>query len=130
MKNLINIRLRTVVVDCKDASKLSDFYSNLLGWEKTTVESDWVLMRDPSGGTGLSFQSEPDYIRPVWPEEPDMQQKMLHLDFLVENLEKASEHAVGCGAKLAPVQFLQGVKVFFDPAGHPFCLFEDPQYHW
>ena len=39
-----------------------------------------VLMRHPRGGTGLSFQKIEGYERPTWPEEPDRQQKMIHLD--------------------------------------------------
>ena len=130
MKSTVRIRLRTVVLDCRDAQELSDFYSKLLGWEKTIIEQDWVLMRDPSGGTGLSFQSEPMYIPPKWPENPGYQQKMIHLDFLVEDLEAATKHALACGAILAPTQFFDGVRVFFDPSGHPFCMFSDPTYQW
>ncbi|KPU46212.1 glyoxalase-like domain protein [Oxobacter pfennigii] len=129
-KSNIKIKLRTIVLDCGDAKELSDFYSKLLGWEKTVVEEDWVLMRDPSGGTGLSFQSEPLYVKPVWPEDKKSQQKMLHMDFLVDDLDKACEYAIKCGAVLAPEQFLSEVRVFFDPAGHPFCLFEDVNYIW
>ena len=121
----IKIKLKTVVLDCPDAHELADFYGKLLGWLITYEEPDWVLMRDPNGGTGLSFQSEPVYKRPVWPEEPNTQQKMLHLDFLVEDLDAASAHALACGAVLAPEQYLPNVMVFFDPAGHPFCLFTD-----
>jgi len=119
------IRLRTVVLDCPDAQVLSGFYSRLLGWQPTLVEPDWVLMRDPDGGTGLSFQTEPLYVRPVWPEHPDHPQKSIHLDFQVRNLESAKAHALTCGALPAPSedQTLPGVAVFFDPAGHPFCLF-------
>ena len=124
-KQRIKIQLKTVVLDCPDAHELADFYGRLLGWTKTFKEPDWVLMRDPNGGTGLSFQSEPLYQRPVWPEEPETQQKMLHLDFLVEDLDAASAHAQACGAVLAPEQYLANVLVFFDPAGHPFCLFTD-----
>lgn len=98
--------------------------------EKTIIEQDWVLMRDPSGGTGLSFQLEPMYIPPKWPENPGYQQKMIHLDFLVEDLEAATKHALACGAILAPTQFFDGVRVFFDPSGHPFCMFSDPTYQW
>lgn len=130
MKKKVRIRPATVVLDCPDAHRLSDFYAELLGWSPTVVEEDWVLMRNPSGGTGLSFQSEPDYVKPTWPEEPDRQQKMLHIDFLVDDLEAAAEHALACGAMLAPEQFLPGVLVFLDPAGHPFCLFSDPDYSW
>jgi hypothetical protein len=50
--------LATVVLDCPDAHNLADFYGKLLGWPVTLSEPDWVLMRDPDGGTGLSFQSD------------------------------------------------------------------------
>lgn len=120
----IEIELRTVVVDCADARQLSAFYSRLLGWPITLEEPGWVLMRSPvPGGTGLSFQAEEEYAPPVWPEQPGSPQKMLHLDFRVTDLEAACAHALACGARLAPEQFLPGGRVFFDPAGHPFCLF-------
>ena len=54
----MEICLRTVVVDCENAHRAADFYSRLLGWPITLEEPDWVLMRDPQGGTGLSFQTE------------------------------------------------------------------------
>ncbi|MBP7402294.1 MAG: VOC family protein [Clostridia bacterium] len=119
------IRLRTVVLDGPDAHGLAAFYARLLGWEPTIEEPYWVLMRDPAGGTGLSFQTEPLYVRPVWPETEGRPQKSIHLDFQVDDLAAASAHAIGCGAVPAPAedQTLPGVAVFFDPAGHPFCLF-------
>jgi catechol 2,3-dioxygenase-like lactoylglutathione lyase family enzyme len=115
--------LATVVLDCPDAHELADFYGKLLGWPVTLSEQDWVLMRDPNGGTGLSFQSEADYRPPVWPEQPGEQQKMLHLDFRVDDLDEAGAHALSAGARLADFQPQDDVRVYFDPAGHPFCLF-------
>ena len=117
--------LATVVLDCQDAHTLAEFYSRLLGWEITLSEPDWVLMRNPMSGTGLAFQSEAWYRPPVWPEEPGEQQKMLHLDFQVDDLESAGAHAVAAGAVLAEYQPQEGVRVYLDPAGHPFCLFLD-----
>jgi len=117
--------LATVVLDCADAHTLADFYSRLLGWELTLREPDWVLLRSPTGGTGLSFQSESWYRPPVWPEEPGEQQKMLHLDIQVDDLEGAGAHALSVGARLAEYQPQEGVRVYLDPAGHPFCLFVD-----
>ena len=120
----MNICLRTVVVDCEDAHRAAGFYCKLLGWTITAQEPDWVLVRDPKGGTGLSFQQEEGYVRPVWPEEPGKPMKMLHLDFQVDDLPAAEAHALACGAVKSPQQFLEGVTVFFDTEGHPFCLFE------
>jgi catechol 2,3-dioxygenase-like lactoylglutathione lyase family enzyme len=117
------LSLATVVLDCRDAHELADFYGKLLGWPVTLSEPDWVLMRDPDGGTGLSFQSEADYRPPVWPERPGEQQKMLHLDIRVDDLDEAGAHALAAGARLADFQPQEDVRVYLDPAGHPFCLF-------
>ncbi len=117
--------LATVVLDCQDAHTLADFYSRLLGWDVTFTEPDWVLMRSPDGGTGLSFQSESWYQPPVWPELDGHPTKMLHLDIQVEDLGAAVAHAIAAGATLADYQPLEHVRVLVDPAGHPFCLFVD-----
>ncbi len=73
---------------------MADFYGRLLGWEVTSSEPNWVLMRDPAGGTGLSFQAESGYREPSWPEQANGQDKMLHLDIKVDDLEAAVEHAI------------------------------------
>ena len=105
----MEIHLRTVVVDCEDGRRAANFYSKLLGWPITMEET------------------EENYVRPVWPEEPGKPMKMLHLDFQVDDLREAEAHALACGAVKSPQQFLedQGVIVFFDTEGHPFCLFLD-----
>jgi catechol 2,3-dioxygenase-like lactoylglutathione lyase family enzyme len=120
-----SVRLATVCIDCADAHEMAAFYGRLLGWEVTASEPDWVLMRDPNGGVGLSFQAERDYRPPTWPERPDARDKMAHLDFRVDDLDTAVAHAVACGARLANHQPQQRVRVLLDPAGHPFCLFLD-----
>ena len=119
------LRLATVCIDCADADAMADFYGRLLGWEVTLREPGWVLMRDPSGGTGLSFQAETSYRAPTWPEQSGGQDKMLHLDIKVEDLDAAVAHALASGARLAEHQPQTRVRVLLDPADHPFCLFLD-----
>jgi catechol 2,3-dioxygenase-like lactoylglutathione lyase family enzyme len=118
-------RIETICIDCADAQAMADFYGRLLGWEPTIREPSWVLMRDPAGGTGLSFQAAPHYREPVWPERVGAQDKMLHLDIRVDDLDAAVEHALAAGARLAGEQPQERVRVLLDPAGHPFCLFLD-----
>jgi hypothetical protein len=48
---------------------------------------------------------------------------MLHLDLQVDDLDAAGAHALACGATLASHQPQDDVRVYLDPAGHPFCLF-------
>jgi catechol 2,3-dioxygenase-like lactoylglutathione lyase family enzyme len=122
---LPSFRLQTVCIDCADAHVMADFYGRLLGWEVTFSEPHWVLMRNPWGGTGLSFQAESGYREPTWPEQANGQDKMLHLDIKVDDLDAAVEHALAVGARLAEYQPQERVRVMFDPAGHPFCLFLD-----
>lgn len=112
-----------VVLDCPDARVLGKFYQRLLGWDIAEDEPDWVRVRPPGGGTGLSFQSEESYQPPVWPATADKQQMMLHLDLCVEALGAAGAHAIAAGATLAEYQPQDDVRVYLDPAGHPFCLF-------
>lgn len=48
-----------------------------------------------------------------------------HLDIAVEDLDSAQRWALDRGATLADEQPNDDVRVFFDPDGHPFCLFLD-----
>jgi hypothetical protein len=48
-----------------------------------------------------------------------------HLDIAVDDLDAAGEVARGAGATLADYQPQDDVRVWIDPAGHPFCLFID-----
>ncbi|MBD3141929.1 VOC family protein [Microbispora camponoti] len=114
--------LTAAVLDAPDARELAVFYQRLLGWPIDDDEPGWVTLRIPGGGTGLSFQTEKLYERPVWPAAPGGQQMMLHLDIEVDDLDAAGAHAVEAGATLAGHQPQDDVRVYLDPAGHPFCL--------
>ena len=116
------MRLSAVVLDAPDARELADFYRRLLGWEIKVDEGDWVMLERPDGGTSLSFQTEEFYVRPVWPGAAGEQLMMLHLDIEVDDLDEAGAHAVAQGAILAEFQPQDDVRVYLDPAGHPFCL--------
>ena len=120
-----SFRLQTVCIDCADAHLLADFCVRLLDWEVARRKPDWVLLRNPSGDTGLSFQTESAYREPTWPEAASGQDKMLHLDIKVDDLEAAVEHALAVGGRLAAHQPREDLRVMLDPAGHPFCLFLD-----
>jgi catechol 2,3-dioxygenase-like lactoylglutathione lyase family enzyme len=112
-----------VVLSSPDARLLARFYRDLLGWTAKADEPGWVMLAAPDGGAGLSFQTVTDYRPPVWPERPDEQQMMAHLDIRVDDLAAAGRRAVELGARLADFQPQPDVRVYLDPVGHPFCLF-------
>ena len=47
----------------------------------------------------------------------------MHLDIEVDDLDAAGAAAKAAGATLAEFQPQDDVRVWLDPAGHPFCLF-------
>jgi catechol 2,3-dioxygenase-like lactoylglutathione lyase family enzyme len=117
--------LTATVLDAPDPRALAGFYQRLLGWPIGRDEPDWVTLRPPGGGAGLSFQTEGTYVRPTWPAGPGDQQMQMHLDIEVDDLEAAGALAVAAGAVLADYQPQDDVRVYLDPAGHPFCLWVD-----
>lgn len=121
----MKLQLSATVLDSPDARALADFYRRLLNWETTFEDDDWVMLKAPDGGAGLSFQSEARYVRPVWPAGEGDPQMMMHLDIRVDDLVAAGLHALEQGAELATFQPQEDVRVYLDPAGHPFCLFTD-----
>lgn len=126
MADSVRIKLSAVTIDCKDHLALAQFYAALLTWEVAYQDGDYACVGVPGAPQGaypgLTFQRNPDYVPPVWPEEPAAQQQMEHLDLAVDDLDAAVRHAVACGATLSPRQFSDAWTVLFDPAGHPFCL--------
>ena len=121
------IKLKTVVLDCRDTALLSDFYIRLLGWKRNYAEGDeWIDIAGSESGVRIGFQKNEDYVPPVWPEEPGAQQQMVHLDFCVQGralMELAVRHALACGAVRAGVQYEPDSWVtMIDPEGHPFCF--------
>ena len=126
MDNELIIKMYSFTIDCTEPHELAEFYAKLLKWEIVYSDENWAYVSPP--GTkegaypGILFQQNPEYKAPVWPEEPESQQQMAHLDFAVNDLEKAVQYALNCGATIADKQFSDNWRVMFDPAGHPFCL--------
>ena len=122
----LKIKMYSFTMDCKKPYELAKFYAELLCWDIVYQDDDWACVGAPGKGQGaypgITFQRNPEYEPPVWPEEPGAQQQMAHLDFVVNDLEQAVGYAVQCGAAVAAKQFSDGWRVMLDPAGHPFCL--------
>ena len=131
--------LRQVVLDCTDARALAEFYRQLLGLryrpgdeppapgEPDTTGRDWLVLRDAAGGTQVAFQQVADLPEATWPDGPHPQ--MLHLDLTVPTvaaLDAQHARALALGARLLHDRSddpEEPLRVYADPAGHPFCVF-------
>ena len=123
------LRWTGVCLDCTDPESLAEFYAQLLGWEVTHRSSDWYQLRAPDGGVGLNIQGDARFEPPVWPEEPGRPGKQMHFEIEADDVAAAVDRAVSCGAVEAPWQppdrDRDRLRVMLDPAGHPFCLYDD-----
>jgi catechol 2,3-dioxygenase-like lactoylglutathione lyase family enzyme len=116
-----------VAIDCLEAEPVARFYERLLGFEVRDLGPRWAQLFDPAGGVHLNIQGDGDYVPPTWPERPGEQAKMLHFEVQVDDLEAALATAIDAGGTEAPWQppdrNPERIRIVFDPAGHPLCLF-------
>lgn len=132
------IHWRTLSMECADADAMANFYTRILGWsindrgdvDPATGRSGWVRLRNPDGGIALAFEASDDYRRPVWPGEPDEPTMMMHFEIAVHDVQASVDRAILAGGVLAswqpPDRSPAVLRIMLDPAGHPLCLFNDP----
>ena len=130
---------RQVVLDSTNARALAEFYRQLLGLtyrpgdepppggEPDPQGQDWLVLHDPVGPTRMAFQQVPDLPEVTWPGGPVPQQ--LHMDLTVPtaaDLDAQHDRALALGARLLYDRSgdpEEPLRVYADPAGHPFCIF-------
>ena len=132
-------KVRQVVLDSADARGLAEFYRLLLGLvyrpgdeppadgEPDPLGQDWLVLRDATGSVRIAFQQVTELPEVTWPTGPVPQQ--LHLDLTVAaaaDLDAQHERALALGARLLLDRSgdpEEPLRVYADPAGHPFCIF-------
>lgn len=114
-------RLSVTALDCPDPPALAEFYSRVTGWPvRPFTTDDWVELA-ADGPVTLAFQKVVDYQQPAWPGQEHPQQ--VHVDFDVQDLDRAEEQVLAVGARKAEHQPRpESFRVFLDPVDHPFCL--------
>jgi predicted enzyme related to lactoylglutathione lyase len=119
----MDIRYQVVVIDAADLTPVSTFWAGVLGGS-VDREDDWHMVMDQDGTPRIGIQLAPDHVPPQWPDGNPPQQ--LHLDLWVADVAASHDEVLELGATLlqaAPdLGAEEGVQVYADPAGHPFCL--------
>jgi catechol 2,3-dioxygenase-like lactoylglutathione lyase family enzyme len=131
--------IRQTVLDTTDPRRLAEFYRQLLGLryrpgdeppapgQPDPAGQDWLVLNGSPGGAALAFQKVEDLPEATWPDGAVPQQ--LHLDTTVPSaadLDIQHERAVALGARLIEDRSddaEEPLRVYADPAGHPFCIF-------
>ncbi|MDR0948540.1 MAG: hypothetical protein LBM69_03370, partial [Lachnospiraceae bacterium] len=112
----------SINIDCRTYPHIREFYAKLSGWDTGFHET--ALVADNKVVVHfMACEGDFDYIPPVWTEEPGKQQKQMHFNFQVDDLQTAVEEALTLGATKAKEQYGgEDFITLFDPEGHPFCL--------
>ena len=131
--------IRQTVLDATDPRLLAEFYRRLFGLryrpgDETPAPGlpdlrgqDWLVLVSPADEAVLAFQKVPELPKVTWPDGPVPQQ--LHLDTTVPtvaDLDIQHERALALGAQLLLDRSddpQEPLRVYADPAGHPFCVF-------
>jgi catechol 2,3-dioxygenase-like lactoylglutathione lyase family enzyme len=133
-------KLVSTVLDGTDVRTLAEFWRQFLGYEYRSGDEapnpaepdpkgdDWLVLTEPGGSHRLSFQRVEELPPVTWPKGPVPQQ--LHLDLRVpdiQTLDAQHERALALGATLLDDSRERDpeepLRVYADPAGHPFCVF-------
>lgn len=121
------------VLDTTDVRGLAEFYRRLLGLryrpgdEEPQPGEDWLVLRDAADDNKLAFQKVDVLPEATWPEGPRPQQ--LHLDLTVPGraeLDEQHDRVLALGGRLLLDRSddpEEPLRVYADPAGHPFCIF-------
>src|SRR5580692_10426039 len=131
--------LLQTVLDTTDARELAEFYRQLFGLryrpgdepaagdEPDERGKDWLALTDADGARKLAFQQVAELPAASWPDSSPHPQQ-LHLDTVVASvaeLDAAGERALALGARLLfdrSEDPAEPLRVYADPAGHPFCI--------
>jgi predicted enzyme related to lactoylglutathione lyase len=117
-----NLTIGDITIDCSNSKRAREFYANLMGWERI-VAFNCLAVKTDTAMTILFMETDIPYVPPIWPEEPGEQQKQMHFDFTVDDMQAAVEKAIRLGAVKATVQYDGiGCITMLDTEGHPFCF--------
>jgi predicted enzyme related to lactoylglutathione lyase len=112
-------RWYTLVVDCTDVRRVSDFWKQVLDWQ-VVYESDdeIVIARDESTYPGIIFGTVP---------EAKTIKNRLHIDLNPDDQDAEVERLIGLGATRAEVGQSEAAEpvrwvVLADPEGNEFCV--------
>jgi len=116
-----SLKRLVLVLDCRDPGALAHFWSRALGYRQSDFEEPYLALMPP---------------RPEFPElllqrvaEPKEGKNRMHLDLLVDHLEKERDRLLSLGAaQLSGQMHEDGFNwyIMADPEGNEFCVIREP----
>jgi hypothetical protein len=109
--------IKYVTFDCVDPGGLSAFWSEVTGYQQTTVRDDFAALAAPDarGVRGILFWKVP---------EPKSAKSRLHVDLASRDPDDEVRRLIGLGARKVARHEGNGTiwTVMLDPEGNEFCI--------
>ncbi|MFY9588896.1 MAG: VOC family protein [Actinomycetota bacterium] len=107
-----------IVLDCAHPKRLSEFWSQALGYEVAGFAEQWGMLKGPREGDVMLLQQVP---------EPKSGKNRMHIDVTAPDVEARAKELEGLGARrlsgAEPLhQFNAEWIVMADPEGNEFCV--------
>jgi predicted enzyme related to lactoylglutathione lyase len=115
----VDVRIRTIVIDCADPPTLAPFWSAVTGYREEYGDDEWVSLADPAGeGVRIGLQRVP---------EPKSVKNRVHIDLWAADEEASAARIQALGAtRLWVSKDPQDVFIVLaDPEGNEFCVVRD-----
>jgi hypothetical protein len=121
MSRRVIVRVGSVVIDCNDFARMSEFWQRALRYvPREPAEDGWVVLTDPARvGVNVSIQQVP---------EPRRGKNRLHLDLYTADPEAEITRLLALGATRYPrtPDPYDDFVVLEDPEGNLFCVIDKP----
>ncbi|NBM15719.1 VOC family protein [Streptomyces sp. GC420] len=119
------VETSVLVMDCSEPERLPRFYTALLDGEVYAGAGTDRVEIVGNGGTHMAFRRDLNATPPSWPRPDDSLQT--HLDLIVAEgaMDEVERRIISLGGRAlstADTVGPQGVRLYSDPAGHPFSL--------
>lgn len=117
----MTLRIGSVVIDCADLKRATNFWTAALGYEADAVSDDWVGLVDPKR-RGLDVGLQPG-------ADPKTNVNRLHVDLYTDDVGREVARLEGLGAKRADWPwYAPGARyvVMLDSEGNEFCVCPQP----
>jgi predicted enzyme related to lactoylglutathione lyase len=120
----VKIARQIIVFDAADLAAESTFWAGVLGGRVIPDDEDgWHSVLDGEGHWRIGVQYAPNHVQPEWPHGT---QQQVHLDLHVDDPARAHDEVIALGGRVlqpaADLNAAEGIQVYADPAGHPFCV--------
>ena len=121
-------RLTDVIVDCHDLDSMSDFWCQVLGYERVASGEGWLATRAPGSEISdgdLVARPQPPAVAFVQVPEDKVAKNRVHVDVTPTDRTQADEvdRLLGLGARRVDIgQRDTPWVVLADPEGNEFCV--------